>query len=122
MASTRSDPNSSSEGNPVVHARSALLALIVLSLIGMAPASLRAEEAMEKAGVAAGVTAGNLWFVPIKAISAAVGAMSGALSFVVTGGNSQLTQQIWQDTLQGPYLITPELARQSIGQRPELEK
>lgn len=106
----------------MVHARSALLALIVLSLIGMAPASLRAEEAMEKAGVAAGVTAGNLWFVPIKAISAAVGAMSGALSFVVTGGNSQLTQQIWQDTLQGPYLITPELARQSIGQRPELEK
>lgn len=106
----------------MVHLRKSLLALIVLTLIGMAPAALRAEDAIEKAGVAAGVTAGNLWFLPIKAISVAVGAMSGALSFVVTGGNLQLTEQIWQDSLQGPYLITPELARKSIGQRPELEK
>ena len=99
-----------------------LLAIVLLALIGMPPASLRAEDNIEKAGVGVGVTAGNLWFLPIKAISMAVGALSGALSYVVTGGNTELTQQIWQDTSQGPYVITPELARTSIGQRPELQE
>ena len=81
---------------------------------------LRAEDTIEKAGVAVGVTAGNLWFVPIKAITVGIGAISGALSYVVTGGNAELTQQIWSDTTDGPYLITPELARKAVGQRPEL--
>lgn len=96
--------------------------MLVLTLIGLSPASLKAADAIEKAGVAVGVTAGNLWFLPIKAITVTVGALSGALSYVVTGGNRELTQQIWQDTTESPYLITPELARQSIGQRPELQE
>ena len=95
---------------------------VVLSLAAMilAPVSLRAEDVIEKAGVATGVAAGNMWFLPVKAISMTVGALSGALSFVVTGGNVELTEQIWQDTSQGPYIITPELARTGVGQRPEL--
>ena len=84
------------------------------------PAPLRAEDTIEKAGVAVGVTAGNMWFVPLKAISLSMGAISGALSFVLSGGNEELTKQIWQDTLQGPYVITPELAKKAIGERPEL--
>lgn len=97
---------------------------VVLSLAAMilAPASLRAEDVIEKAGVATGVTAGNMLFLPIKAITMTIGAVSGALSFVVTGGNSELTKQIWQDTSQGPYIITPDLARTGVGRRPEIEK
>lgn len=97
---------------------------VVLSLAAMilAPASLRAEDVIEKAGVATGVTAGNMLFLPIKAITMTIGALSGALSFVVTGGNSELTKQIWQDTSQGPYIITPDLARTGVGRRPEIEK
>jgi hypothetical protein len=86
------------------------------------PGALRAEDNIEKAGVGAGVSAGNLWFLPIKAISMTVGALAGALSYVVTGGNTDLTQQIWRDTSEGPYAVTPDLARQSIGRRPELEE
>jgi hypothetical protein len=48
-----------------------------------------------------------------------MGAVSGAFSYVVTG-NADLTKQIWRDTSEGPYVITPELARTSVGQRPEL--
>lgn len=96
-----------------------LFVLLVFTL-SFSPVSLRGEDAIEKAGVAVGVTAGNLWFLPIKAITVTVGALSGALSYVVTGGNRELTQQIWQDTTEGPYLITPEVARTSIGSRPEL--
>ena len=68
----------------------------------IACASLRAEDAIEKAGVAVGVTAGNMWFLPIKAIVVTMGAFSGALSYVVTGGNAELTKQIWQDTPRDP--------------------
>jgi hypothetical protein len=94
---------------------------MALSLTSLSPALLRAEDMIEKAGVATGVSAGNMWFLPIKAITMTIGALSGALSFVVTGGNTELTQQIWQDTSQGPYIITPDVARTAIGQRPELE-
>ena len=96
------------------------VATMALSLISLSPASLRAEDVIETAGVATGVTAGNIIFLPLKAMSVSMGAISGALSFIVTGGNADLTQQIWRDTQQGPYLITPEVARMAVGQRPEI--
>lgn len=83
--------------------------------------SLRAEEPIEKAGVTIGSTVGNLLFVPLKAISVSMGAVTGALSLVLMGGDDEVTRQVWRDTLQGPYVITPELARKAIGERPELE-
>ncbi|MEA2659124.1 MAG: hypothetical protein QOF64_1720 [Candidatus Binatota bacterium] len=99
---------------------SATAAAVVLTITLTSPALLRADDAIETAGVTVGVTAGNMWFLPIKALVVGIGALSGALSYVVTGGNAELTQQIWRDTTQGPYVITPEVARMGIGQRPEL--
>ena len=98
-----------------------LTGVIALTLVALAPPTLRAEDNIEKAGVAVGVSAGNMWFLPIKAIVMSVGAISGALSYLVTGGNTELTQQIWRDTMNEPYIITPELARTAVGRRPELE-
>jgi hypothetical protein len=104
--------------------RTAPTTVIALALIltGLSASVTRAEDTIEKAGVAVGVTAGNTWFVPAKAISVTNGILTGALSFILTGGNLSLTQQIWQDTLQGPYLITPEVAKKGIGERPELSE
>jgi hypothetical protein len=96
------------------------LIVAALFLLSFYPSILKAQDAIQTAGVAVGVTAGNLVFVPAKAISASVGVLSGALSFVLTGGNVDLTKQIWRDTTQGPYLITPEVAYKAIGRRPEL--
>jgi hypothetical protein len=97
-------------------ASSAFALLLAASL----PSGLRAEDAIEKTGVVVGVTAGNMVFLPAKAISTSVGLIFGALSFVLTGGNADLTRQMWRDTTEGPYLITPDLAREAIGERPEL--
>ena len=90
--------------------------------IGSACSSLKADDAIEKSGQAVGVSAGNLVVIPMKAASMSLGMFFGALSYVLTGGNADLTKQIWQDTTQGPYLVTPELAKKSVGQRPELTK
>jgi hypothetical protein len=99
-----------------LHASAMALALL---LTGLSPSFLRAEDALETAGIATGVTAGNMWFIPIKAVSVSIGALTGALSFLLTG-NADLTKQIWEDTTQGPYLITPDVARRAVGERPEL--
>jgi hypothetical protein len=96
-----------------------IAAALVLALALLSPSLLRAEDVVENAGVGVGVSIGNILFLPIKAISMTIGALSGGLSYVVTG-NADLTKQIWQDTTQGPYVITPELARTAVGQRPEL--
>jgi len=102
-------------------AKQLMATAVALALIAPTPQGLRAEDNIEKAGVAVGVSAGNMWFLPIKAITIGIGAISGALSYLVTGGNTELTQQIWRDTQQGPYIIDPKLARTGIGQRPEIE-
>jgi len=99
-----------------------LTSVLAVVVVGAFAQPSRAEEVVEKAGVGIGLTAGNLVFAPAKAVSVAIGALSGALSFVVTGGNLELTRQIWRDTLTGPYYITPELAKKAIGERPLLQE
>lgn len=105
-------------------ARSIILRLLSIALLILAllsPLPLFAEEPNEIAGMAVGLTAGNMWFVPIKAISVVMGLTGGAASLIFSGGNVELTRQIWRDTTEGPYLITPEVARKAIGERPELK-
>ena len=95
-------------------------ALAIFSMASLAPSYLRAEDIIEKTGIAVELTAGNLIFLPLKIFSMAVGAAAGSLSYIASGGNADLTKQIWRDTSEGPYIITPELARKSVGERPLL--
>jgi hypothetical protein len=100
--------------------KSLSVALLILALLS--PLPLSADDLIENTGVGIGITAGNMWFVPVKAISFFWGLTEGALSWILSGGNTDLTLQIWEDTTQGPYLITPHVARTAIGERPELER
>lgn len=101
--------------------RWALLTFAIV-FIGSFTSGLRAEDGIEKAGVVVGVTAGNMVFIPAKAISTSIGLVFGALSFVLTGGGTEVTQQMWRYSTADPYLITPDLARKAIGERPELQE
>ena len=99
-----------------------LIVAAAFFIASLSPSLLNAEEAIEIAAVDVGVTAGNLVFLPAKAISVILGGVTGVLSLVLTGGNADLTRQIWRDTTEGPYFITPGLARKAIGDRPELKE
>ncbi len=101
----------------IVPMATALFLIVLLS-----PLPLRAEDPIEASGIGVGLTAGNAIFVPIKAISVGWGLIAGGLSFILSGGNADLTMQIWNDVTEGPYIITPELARKAVGERPELNK
>jgi hypothetical protein len=85
------------------------------------PLRISASDLVEEAAVGIGVTAGNLWFVPIKAIAVVSGMVAGGLTYVFFGGDAEMATQIWENTTQGPYLITPEVARAAVGKRPELQ-
>ncbi|MBM4261194.1 MAG: hypothetical protein FJ145_07085 [Deltaproteobacteria bacterium] len=93
--------------------------VIAALLVAAMPAKSTAEDLIEKSGVALGMGVGNLVYVPAKLVSVFIGALAGALSYVVTGGDPEVAQQVWRDTQTGPYYITPELAKQAIGERPE---
>ena len=93
------------------------LAGLLLFLVAM-PA--RAENTMEKAGEGVALTAGNLVFLPAKGASMVFGAIGGALWFLFTGGDTEVTRQVMRDTSSGPYFIDRALAKKSIGERPLL--
>ena|SRR5512145_748316 len=99
-----------------------LLAVFCVALAFSSPVSAQSVDPREEVAAGIGVTVGNLFFVPLKAVAAASGAVSGALSFVLWGGDAEVALQTWQNTLPGPYVITPDLARAGVGSRPELEK
>ena len=104
----------------IVTAASILASATILA--ATLPTGLRAADTVEKAGVAIGVTAGNAVFLPSKALSASMGLFFGALSFVLTGGSTEVAQQMWRYSTAEPYLITPEVAQRAIGERPELSE
>jgi hypothetical protein len=60
--------------------------------------------------------------IPAKAVSTSMGLFFGAVSLVLTGGDKEVAQQMWRNSTEGPYLITPEVARQAIGTRPQLSE
>lgn len=97
-------------------------ATVAFSLIlGMLPlAGARAEDTIEKAGIGVGLTIGNVLFLPVKAVSVSMGLITSSASLILSGGNGDLSEQILRDTTAEPYLITPELAKKAVGQRPEL--
>jgi hypothetical protein len=100
--------------------KSLCTALIVSALL--LPRSLLGDEVLEKAGIGIGLTVGNILAVPAKAVSVSMGLAAGLLSFIFTGGDTEVMRQSWQNSTEGPYLITPEVAHRAIGERPELEE
>ncbi|HXG51139.1 MAG TPA: hypothetical protein VNN77_07035 [candidate division Zixibacteria bacterium] len=101
--------------------RSALVCLWCMAWLLLAPGpEARAGEKLERAGVGLAVTAGNALFLPLKAVSMVMGVSAAALSYLVTGGDTEVSRQVWEDSTAEPYVITPALARKAIGERPEL--
>ena len=92
-------------------------ALLLCSLL--TPPALFADGFIEEAGVGVGVVAGNLIYVPMKITTMILALPQGVFSWFLSGGNDQLSEQILGEAMEGPYFITPELARFAIGERPE---
>lgn len=95
-----------------------MAAIISLTALGTLTPVHGADPA-ENAGVAVGLTVGNSIAVPAKLVSMSVGITMGALSYILSAGNADLSRQILQDSTRPPHWIDAELARKAVGERPE---
>ena len=100
--------------------RTRMFLAALLFIAFMVPGKVDAADWREDAGVGVGLTAGNVIFVPLKAILTVVAVPQTALSFIATGGDTEVAKQIFENGTEGPFLITPPLARTGVGERPEL--
>ena len=86
----------------------------------LSPTYLHAESGIDKAGVTTGVTIGNMVFVPLKVVLVGFAAPVAVISWLGSLGDTQQVKEIWKNTTEMPYFISPEKARKAIGERPDL--
>lgn len=85
--------------------------ILLLSLAGGSEAI--AQSAWKEAGLGVASVLGSAIYSPIKVHYAALGAVTGGVAWVVTGGNTELAQKIWEPALSGDYVVTPQMLRGS---------
>ena len=92
----------------------ALIALLALC----APGRLHAQDADHIAmegglGVAAAI--GTLVYAPLKLTSALGGLVLGSITYLWTGGNSDVTDPVFKQAMGGDYVISPDHIRGNDG-------
>jgi hypothetical protein len=50
----------------------------------------------------------TLLYFPLKAVFAISGGIVGGLTYVFTGGDEHAAKSVWNTTLYGTYIITPD--------------
>lgn len=73
--------------------------------------SVRAKEQGEKhgAGTYAATVLSNVAYFPAKVIFAGTGAVASGAAYLGTLGNQRTTNEIWNASVRGDYLVTPAM-------------
>lgn len=92
----------------------AILALSVATVttLVLTSGSARAEDvdrAAGDAGLGMATVFANVFYMPVKIGYAAVGGVTGGLGYVVTGGNKEVAQRVWVNSLGGDYVLSREM-------------
>jgi len=96
---------------------SLLLALCTVTMVPSAwsqesaapPSSASTEGGTPSdAGMLAMAGLSTLLYFPLKAVFAISGGIVGGLTYVFTGGDEHAAKSVWNTTLYGTYIITPD--------------
>ncbi len=75
---------------------------------GSAPASQPAEPSVsEEAGYGVGAALASVFYIPAKVTYAGLGLLTGGLGFVLSGGRSDVANNIIYPAVRGNYVVTP---------------
>ena len=94
-----------------------LLALCTVTVVpsawsqeSAAPSSSASTEGGDtsSAGMQAAAGVSTLLYFPLKAVFAICGGIVGGLAYVFSGGSEQAAKSIWDTSLYGTYIITPD--------------
>lgn len=93
------------------------LALGAMLVAGTGRQAVAAEErgTWASAGLGIGSMLSNVVYMPAKLVYAGLGAVTGGLTYVLTGGSYDTAQNVWVASLGGTYVITPDML---TGERP----
>lgn len=81
-------------------------------LFGASPPVAHAEEStFSNVGAGIGAAFANLLYIPGKLVYAALGAVTGTLAYGLTLGNMDVASGIWEPTIGGTYVLTPDMMR-----------
>ena len=98
----------------------AVFLLLVLCTITMVPSAWSQESAATPssesteggtasgAGMLAMAGLSTLLYFPLKAVFAIGGGIVGGLTYVFTAGDEQAAKRVWNTSLYGTYIITPD--------------
>ena len=98
----------------------AVFLLLALSIVTMAPSAWSQDSASppstgtseggtaSSAGMQAAAGVSTLLYLPLKLAFAIGGGIVGGLAYAFSGGNEQAAKSIWDTSLYGTYIITPD--------------
>jgi hypothetical protein len=94
--------------------------LLALCIVTMVPSAWSQENTpssstgnteggtASSAGMQAGAAVSTILYFPLKAAFAIGGGIVGGLAYAFSGGNEQAAKSIWDTSLRGTYIITPD--------------
>jgi|SRR5215468_576290 len=53
----------------------------------------------------------NILYMPVKVVYAGLGGLTGSLAYLLTVGNLDAAQAVWNPSLGGDYIVTPSMLR-----------
>jgi hypothetical protein len=62
-------------------------------------------------GVGAGTLGANVLYIPAKLVYGILGGIGGGAGYLLTGGNTQVSDTIWRSSLGGDYVVTPDMIK-----------
>jgi hypothetical protein len=90
--------------------RSLALAVVLVGALAL-PAGALAEETKQagrEAGIGLATVVANIFYIPAKVGYAAVGGITGGLTYALTGGNLDAAEKVWVASGGGDYVLSPQ--------------
>ena len=92
-----------------------ILAAVCALAVGLAPVAASAEESTTEAGgIGAAAAFGSLLYAPAKVAYAIGGGLVGGLAWVFSAGDTEVAGPIWDRSVRGDYVLTPEHVRGEV--------
>jgi len=89
--------------------RSVALAVVMVAALALPAAALAEDkrQAGRDAGIGLATVVANIFYIPAKVGYAAVGGLTGGLTFALTGGNLDAAEKVWVASAGGDYVLSP---------------
>ena len=89
--------------------RSVALAVVMVGALALPAAALAEDtrQAGREAGIGMAAVVANLFYIPAKVGYAAVGGLTGGLTYALTGGNLAAAEKVWVASGCGDYVLSP---------------